>query len=143
MMHKSISVTAVWVAMLCGITAGCGSGSPFDYVKASGRVVYEDGQPLPMGKVVFASEAPPVGNAHPRPGSAPIGADGTFASVTSYKPDDGLVPGNHKVAIMFAVDEQGNHLVPPQYRSIDTTPIEVDTADTPFEIKVPRYKSKK
>ena len=133
----------LFMLALCCATLGCGTGSPFDYVKASGRVVYEDGQPLPMGKVVFASQAPAVGQAFPRPGSAPIGPDGSFASVTSYKPDDGLVPGKHKVAIMFAVDEQGNHLVPPEYRSVDTTPIEVDTADSPFEIKVPRYRSKK
>jgi hypothetical protein len=133
----------LFMLALCGVTLGCGSGSPFDYVKASGRVVYDDGQPLPLGKVVFQSSAPPVGQAHPRPGATTVDDQGRFDSVTSYKPGDGLTPGKHKVAIMFAVDDQGNHLVPPEYRSVDTTPIEVDTADTPFEIKVPRYKGKK
>ncbi|TWT35293.1 hypothetical protein KOR34_01810 [Posidoniimonas corsicana] len=116
---------------------GCGGG-PFDYVPASGRVTYEDGQPLQVGKVIFKSMAPAVGGAHPRPAGADLNPDGTFDSVTSHKPGDGLVPGKHTVAIMFAVDENGNSLVPAEYTNIATTPITVDTADAPFQITIPR-----
>ena len=48
-----------------------------------------------------------IGNAHPRMGIANVGSDGKFDSVTSYKLNDGLVPGKHKVVIQGAADRAG------------------------------------
>jgi hypothetical protein len=132
----------VWGSMGV-LTSGCGgTGSPFDYVKVSGKLSYEDGTPIPAEgiKLVFDSQAPPVGNAHPRPGSAMVSAGGAFQDVTSYKYADGLVPGKHKVSILYATDADGTLLVPADYTKASTTPLVVDTADSPFEIKVPKPK---
>jgi len=120
---------------------GCGgSNSPFDYVPVEGKITYEDGTPIEASKLklVFDSQAPPIGDAHPRPGSVSVGANGEFKDVTSYKYADGLVPGKHKVSILYATDEEGNSLIPLEYTKGSTTPLVVDTNDSPFEIKVPK-----
>ncbi|MEX0642201.1 MAG: hypothetical protein WD468_05845 [Pirellulales bacterium] len=122
---------------------GCGSSGPFDYVRVSGKVSYEDGSPIPVKglRLRFAAlDAPKIDNAVPRPGIARVDDKGEFSSVTSYKPADGLIPGKHKVAL-----EAGGAIgikvpVPQDYQSISTTPLVVDTADAPFDIKVPKPK---
>ncbi|WP_197526726.1 hypothetical protein [Botrimarina colliarenosi] len=126
------------LALLFSASLGCNNGSPFAYVAASGSVHFEDGEPLTVGKVIFKPMAEAKGTAHPRAGGADLNSEGRFDSVTSYKPGDGLVPGKHKVAIMFAVDDKGNSLVDTDYTNIATTPLMVDTAETPFKIVVPR-----
>jgi hypothetical protein len=122
------------------ILAGCGSSGPFDYVRASGKITYSDGSPIPGSyKVFFYSESPPVGNAHPRPGIADVDAQGNFACVTSHTYADGLTPGKHKVSLSIGgLDASGKPKVPPEYTDPATTPIEVDTKDLPFDIKVPK-----
>jgi hypothetical protein len=120
---------------------GCGSGSPFDYTRVSGRITYEDGTPIPGGglRLVFvAVEAAPIGTAHPRPALANTDAEGKFECVTSYKYCDGLIPGKHKVVIQSASEQAGRVVVPREYMSELTTPLVVDTADSPLEIKVPK-----
>ena len=126
---------------MVALGTGCGgSDSPFDYVQVTGRLTYEDGTPVPAEgiKLIFDSQAPPVGNAHPRPGSAMVDSNGEFKDITSYKFADGLVPGKHKVSILYATDADGKLLVPPEYTKASTTPLVVDTADSPLEIKVPK-----
>jgi hypothetical protein len=125
--------------------SGCGSGSPFKYVVASGTVKYEDGSTIAGGcRLVFnAVDAAPVGNAYPRPGMATVNSDGTFSEVTSYKFGDGLVPGKHKVVVQAANERDGAPVVPKEYTSAETTPLVVDTANLPFEIKVPKPKGKR
>ncbi len=120
---------------------GCGgSDSPFDYLPVTGKLSYEDGTPIPAGgiKLIFESQAPPVGDAYPRPGSVNIGRDGSFKDVTSYKYGDGLTPGKHKVTILYANDAEGNLLIPRDYVNGTTTPLVIDTANLPLAIKVPR-----
>jgi hypothetical protein len=129
----------IFVSLL--LASGCGgSESPFDYVKVAGTLSYEDGSPVPAEgiKLIFDSQAPPVGDAHPRPGSVVLDAEGGFKEVTSYKYGDGLVPGKHKVSILYATAADGKPLVPAEYTKGRTTPLVVDTADAPLEIKVPR-----
>jgi hypothetical protein len=124
------------------LTAGCGgSGSPYDYVPVSGNVTYEDGTPLPIGGFVikfFALDAPQVAGASPRLGQADVGADGSFSSATSYKPGDGLIPGKHRVSFLYANDKAGKSLVPMKYTVPKESPLIVDTANLPLEIKVPK-----
>ena len=122
------------------MTAGCGSPGPFSYVPAEGTLTYEDGSPLPKSGIqlkFFALDAPEKENANPRPAIAHVDAEGRFDLVTSYKYGDGLVPGRHKVAILYAKNN-GESLIPREYASSVKTPLVVSTDDVPLEIKVPR-----
>lgn len=121
------------------VTAGCGSGSPFHYVKVHGTVLYEDGTAIPFTgetRLVFESQAPPINETiHPRPAIAYLATDGSFQTVTSHKYGDGLVRGEHKV-ILGATDAEGNVLIPAEYGDISTTPLLVSTNDSPLLIKI-------
>jgi hypothetical protein len=137
---KAFSYFAIcWLVFL---SAGCsGSGSPYDYVPVSGKVTYEDGTPLPSGGFVikfFALDAPQVAGASPRLGQADVGPDGSFSSATSYKHGDGLIPGKHRVSFLYANDKGGKSLVPLEYTVPKESPLIVDTASLPLEIKVPK-----
>jgi hypothetical protein len=125
---------------MCTVALGCGSGGPFDYVEVSGTITYDDGTPIPGGcRLVFtAQDVAAVGNAHPRPGMAKTNAEGVFDCVTSYKHCDGLIPGKHKVTVQSTAERDGEPVVPKEYASALTTPLVVDTADAPFQIKVPK-----
>lgn len=132
-----------WLASLLLACVGCGGGAPFDYIPVSGRVTYEDGTPIPARGIRLTfqpQDVKPVGDMFPRAGDAEIDAEGNFANATSYKYGDGLIPGKHKVAIFYATDAQGNLLIPNDYARPETTPLMIDTAKLPLEIKVPRPK---
>ena len=131
-------LTLVVVLFLSSL--GCGSGSPFDYVRVSGKATYDDGSPIPGGcRLMFTSQdVAPVGNAYPRTGMANVDAKGEFDCVTSYKYGDGLVPGKHKVVVQAANERDGKPVVPKEYANLETTPLVIDTADSPLEIKVPK-----
>jgi hypothetical protein len=126
-------------AVVLSVLAGCGSGEPFDYVKVQGTVNYTDGSPLPIKgfQLRFESQAPPKGTAYPPHAQTSV-SDGKFDVVTSHKYGDGLVPGKHKVIFAYATDSSGKLVVPPEYTETATTPLEVDTANSPFDIKVPK-----
>src|SRR3954462_4522935 len=121
---------------------GCGSDSPFKYVRASGKITYEDGSPIPGGiRLMFVPEnIEAKGNSHPRLGMADVDSSGKFDCVTSYKFGDGLVPGKHRVVIQGAADRAGIAAVPKEDTSAETTKITVDTGNLPFDIKVPKPK---
>jgi hypothetical protein len=130
-------------ALFLGCLFGCGSGSPYKYVKVSGKVTYDDGSIIPNGgmRLRFAAmDAPEVANAAPRPAYARVDDQGGFDCATSYKYGDGLIPGKHKVAIETGGGPDNKIPVPKEYKSISTTPLVVDTADAPFDIKVPKPK---
>jgi hypothetical protein len=135
-----IGTTRYLIPFALCIILGCGSGSPFDYVKVSGKISYDDGSPLPAGvRLRFASLDPPVvEGAVPRPAIAHVDAQGNFECVTSYKYGDGLIPGKHKVVIEGGGDAIDSHPVPKEYTALATTPLEVDTDNAPFDIKVPK-----
>src|SRR5436853_7492179 len=95
-------IAPILLLLILGFALGCGSGSPFHYVKVKGKVTYEDGSPIPGNGLrirFFPLDAPKVENAVPRPAYARFDDQGNFDSVTSYKYGDGLIPGKHKVAI--------------------------------------------
>ena len=141
---KSFGSVAILLSCVVGFALGCGSGSPFDYVPVSGKVTYEDGTPIPASSIhlTFISAAPPVNEKmHPRPAKAKGVniADGTFDVVTSYKYGDGLIPGKHKVLVKaYDADGKLSSAVPSEYVHPNTTPLVIDTADTPFHLKVKR-----
>ena len=112
------------------------------YVKVNGKVSYTDGTPIKATeiKLIFIPETLPTVDeqTHARAATAYLKPDGTFDAVTSHTLDDGLLPGKHKVLI-FITDGRNQRidgLVPAEYRDPAKTPIEVDTANLPMEIKV-------
>jgi hypothetical protein len=136
-------VVQFWPLMILACSLGCGSGSPCDYGKVKGKVTYDDGSPIPPNglRIRFVPlDAPKVENAVPRPAYARFDDQGNFDSVTSYKYGDGLIPGKHKVAIEAADGPPNKIAIPKEYQSTSTTPLIVDTADAPLEIKVPKPK---
>ena len=135
-------ITRLGILQAVVVLVGCsGSGSPYDYVPVSGKVTYEDGTPLPTGGYsikFFAMDAPQVAGASPRMGEAAVDAEGNFSAATSYKFGDGLIPGQHRVSFLYANDKDGKSLVPNEYTVPKDSPLIVDTANLPLEIKVPK-----
>lgn len=123
------------------VTLGCGSEDLYSYIPVSGRVLYDDGTPLPTSvRVAFVSEAPAVdGKYHARNAYGFTDQDGRFEAVTSRKYGDGIVPGKHKVLILLNTPNASD-VVPPMYTDVQTTPLEVDAADAPFEFRIHKPK---
>lgn len=126
------------------LLSGC-AHEPFPMASVSGKVTYEDGSLIPVERlcVVFTSQSAPVdAKTHPRPATASVDKEtGAIHSVTTHKFNDGLVRGKHKVT--FGVLGGGippTSAVPPEYTDAATTPLEVDTANQPFELKVRKPK---
>ena len=119
---------------------GCGSSEPFDYVPSSGRISYEDNTPLPIEgtlRLTFYLDAPPVdGKFFARPGAAIPDKDGNFEAMTLH-PGDGLVPGKHNVTVSY-MGRSTNGIIPKTYTLKNETPLEVDTSQQPFDIKIPK-----
>ncbi|MEM8947306.1 MAG: hypothetical protein AAGD11_19185 [Planctomycetota bacterium] len=131
------------VATLC-VLVGCGDSGPFDYVPVTGKLSYEDGSLISDAQSVrlgfVAMDRSGEQSQRPRPAKAPINlADGSFDHATSYKYGDGLVPGKHRVVIV-ARDKNGRpaKITKREYTSAETSPLVVDTADAPFDIKIPK-----
>lgn len=128
---------------LLTLLAGCGGGS--DYVKVSGKVTYEDGSLIPDQRidVVFypgdgirPQDEAGKAKTNWRVGRGMVNIiDGTFDSVTSFRYGDGIMPGKHRVG----VEAPG---VPREYASAKTTPLVVDTKDSPFTLLVRKPGSK-
>jgi hypothetical protein len=137
-MNRRLTVAS---ALLVATIAGCGSGNPWDTVAVSGKVAYEDGTVVPAQSIrlFFAPQTPPADSkTYPRQGVADVSpTDGKFDSVTTYKYADGLITGKHKVVVVaFDGGRNLSQKVPKEYTSVATTPLEIDTADSPLEIKI-------
>jgi hypothetical protein len=120
---------------------GCGSGNPWEPVPVNGKITYEDGSIIPVKsiRIFFAPQTPPLDDkTFPRQGAVGVNvADGSFDQVTTYKFADGLIPGKHKVVVAADDgDREPSPKVPKEYTSADTTPLEIDTADSPLHIKI-------
>ena len=65
--------------------------------------------------------------------------DGSFATVSTYEYGDGVIQGDLKVTAM-AMDERNQILdaIPEVYRSEETTPLKLNTADEPLELLIPK-----
>ena len=131
-----------WILALTLVAlGGCGSSDPFDYVQVRGKVTYDDGSTIPAQfiRVTFVPQTPPADvKTHPRPGVAEVDvATGSFDVVTSHDFGDGVVRGAHKVTIV-SLDQQLNATpsVPAIYGDVNTTPITVDAAESPYHFQV-------
>lgn len=131
--------------MLAALATGCGSDNPFDMVDVSGKVTYEDGTPIDAPRVVveFHPQSEPLDpKTHPKSAAAEVNsADGTFSNCSTWAFGDGVVAGPHKVTVTTFDEMEGiTEDVPPEYRSSETTPIEVEVSsdNNEFEFKVPK-----
>lgn len=116
---------------------GCGSGQ----VPLGGTVTFEDGTPLTVGSVCFASATVSV--------RGDIDSQGKY-TVGTLTDKDGLPPGTYKVYISGATEEtppQGGGLVgstrlliDSRYANEASTPLtlEVPAPNNRFDIAVPR-----
>lgn len=134
-------------AVLCVLLffVGCGSGDPFSYVKVSGKVTYDDGSLIQHegASLTFFPQAEALGpTTFPLPGVARFDpATGQFNVVTSHKYGDGLVRGKHKVTLTTSSHHPlPASVVPPEYADPEKTPLLVDTAEQPFDLKVRKPK---
>jgi hypothetical protein len=123
------------------LASGCNSENPFDQVQVKGTVTYEDGTPIP-GEYVelefLPQAAPKDARTYPRPGRAAVDTStGKFDTVTSYKYGDGIVAGQHKV-LVHSLDSgrRPTGAVPKEYSDAATTPLTVDTAESPFRLTI-------
>jgi hypothetical protein len=92
------------VAWLC--MAGCGASSLPTY-PVTGEVVFPDGSPLSGGVVEFRSlQGTPAVVAR-----GEIGQDGKF-SLTTFKPGDGAIAGEHQVMVSPAMPRDTDDLPP-------------------------------
>jgi hypothetical protein len=107
--HGTVLVLALGLLAL----AGCGNSVPAlpGAVAARGKVVLPNGQPLRGGRIQFSRLDPPNVDAF-----GDVAADGSF-TLTTYKPDDGAVPGSYVVTIS-----------PYNYRHKSGSPVKVDGA---------------
>jgi len=130
-------------------TAGCRREMPFDLVPIHGKVAYDDGSLIKAGSITVTFnpvDAPTEGGVTPPGAQTQVNVeDGTFTAITTRRPNDGVLLGRHKVAVMsFDARADGrpvaNDAVPDRYRKAHTTPIEIDiTAPDQFvEISVAR-----
>ena len=137
-----------WFMLGAALTvfAGCGPKAPYQIVPVSGKVVYDDGEPIP-GHRVFIRFYPQVPAASakesPKPGVAEVKeADGTFTAATTIRYGDGLIVGPQKVTVISQDEkEKPTKAVPKEYMDAVNTPLTVDvTIDglQPAIIKVPR-----
>ena len=124
---------------------GCGSENPFDQTQIQGTVTYEDGSPIPgdVHATFVPTLAPLDAKTYPKNGHAQLDSAGNFSIVTSYRHADGVVEGKHKVLVVSRnANGKPTDAVPKEYWSEHTTPLEIDTADSPFQLKVRKPTSK-
>jgi hypothetical protein len=123
-----------WVLAFASVAAivACGSGCKQTprVVPVAGKVLY-NGKPLPFGSVMF----------QPDQGQAAVGdiqADGSF-KLSSYGPDDGAVPGTHKVSVSCyeghrpgkaSGDSLGKLLIPLKYTRFGSSGLTAEVQDT-------------
>lgn len=129
------------------LSLGCIKNDKVHLVRGSGCVSYEDGTPIP--------EKPLVLNFHPvsaaehnhmsRPAASAIvdSSTGRFKQVTTRRFGDGLVSGQHRVTVHLP----GRKALPatvaaPEYSDEAKTPLKVDTAVQPFDIRLKRPTAK-
>ena len=131
--------------MLVIASTGCGNKIPYSIVPVHGSVTYEDGSKIAADILMIAFE--PTGFQRgegmvPPSGQTEVDVEsGTFDSVSSYRANDGLAMGRHRVLVAaFRAAEGGQRIplpaVPSQYSQASTTPIEVEITEANQELEI-------
>jgi hypothetical protein len=105
---------------LLAVVAGCGRGSDrLATYPVTGEVVFSDGSPLGGGRVEFRS----IGISPAMVARGNFGDDGKF-QLSTYKPGDGAVEGEHQVVVSPNPPDDTDDMTPAQrlraMRPIDT-----------------------
>ncbi|HWE39456.1 MAG TPA: hypothetical protein VG406_23090 [Isosphaeraceae bacterium] len=124
------AATSLLVLLAIAPCWGCGRGqaaaAPVKTLPVKGTVRY-NGKPVTQGTIKFEPEGPG------REATGAIQPDGTF-TLSTYEPDDGAVPGPHRVAITGA-----GATVPQKYSNFSSSGVEVEVApdrsDYPIDLK--------
>ncbi|WP_254513250.1 hypothetical protein [Anatilimnocola floriformis] len=125
--------------ILSAILTGCGSSGPRTY-RIPGQLVYDDGTPVPGASVVLQTKVDDkVISAR-----GMVGLEGKF-ELTTFHEGDGVVAGEHQVAISAIPVPDGVKPpppIPPRYGTFETSGL--TTSVTPstklIEIKIVRGK---
>jgi hypothetical protein len=131
--------TLVLLSILCGVLVGCGD-SGFQLVPVSGQLTF-DGKPAPAGGTISFTPMGDTGTSDlpRRIGSAIFNTDGNFV-VSSYKKDDGLMPGRYTVKIVCWVGTPSERN-PKSYIDLDRVPqdyrpdLTVEKGSAPMVVK--------
>jgi hypothetical protein len=117
------------VGLFLSAGAGCSDGRP-ERVPVSGTVLI-DGKPLSHGTVQFV----PVGA---RPSMSRLDSEGRF-SLSSYKLNDGVTIGTHKVQVDGSEsigEETRKWHAPPHYASTKTSGLQVEIDGPEDDLKI-------
>ena len=125
--------------MALAAVSGCGPSNPYPVEKVSGKITYEDGTPIPASRLilVFVPQVQSVDpKTPPHKGRAEVNVKtGEFGSVSTFGFRDGIIRGEQKV---FVEAVGTRKLVPGKYASEQTTPLKVNSSESPFTLKVPK-----
>ncbi len=111
------------------LVAGCGRGGP-EVVPVRGQIT-RGGGPWPQPGMIYFTTVEPADGLPDRPAYAQFDAQGNFR-VTSFQPDDGLVPGRYRAAVecwqsapQMSDPTPPVSYVPARFRSPQTSGLEV------------------
>lgn len=126
-------------ALALAAVSGCGDSNPYPVEKVSGKITYEDGTPIPASRLllIFVPQVPSVNpKTPPHKGRAEVNVKtGEFGSVSTFGFRDGVIRGENKV---FVEAVGTRKLVPDKYAREQTTPLKVNSSESPFTLKVPK-----
>lgn len=137
-----VGLVLLWLLLkLFGALFGVGGAvDPFVLVSASGRVIYEDGSPLPQGLIVtFMPQGDAGSSSGLRAGVAPVAANTGAFSTRLRLPRDLKAPYKLRVAIVGnSLRPADPKIVPDGYADLATTALVVETRGSGIEIKIPK-----
>jgi hypothetical protein len=134
-------VAGLW---LLASISGCGSKVPFSIVPVHGKIAYEDGSLIPADSILVTFYPILDGEKHknvPPGGRTNVNVqDGTFSAVSSYRNEDGLSIGRHKVMVTSYKkgSQTPTNAVPTIYGKETTTPLEIEVTsnDQLLDLKI-------
>ena len=123
---RKLGLRGILAALAIAFIAGCGGGqtAPVD-----GRVKFKDGSDVSVLAGYEVDFQPDGGKTS---ASGHIAADGTF-KLTTFGPDDGAMPGQHRVAI--TPPQSADPDKPPQKSKLPAKYSSFDTSELTAEVK--------
>jgi hypothetical protein len=145
--YVRFSPALIGALSICTSISGCGANVPFSIVPVHGKIAYQDGSLISADSILvtfYPILSGEKGKIVPPGGRTNVNVeDGTFSAVSSYRKDDGLAIGRHKVMVVTYKKGPNGPLapstaVPPVYGKETTTPleIEVESGDQFLDLKI-------